>query len=146
MHDTNDDLLELADALRPALFHILRDLRRESLDAQSGVTPLQNYLMAQIRIHAGIGVSELAKRENLRGPTISGQIKTLESAGLVARQAEEGGDRRRSGLYLTAAGLELLERLRLQRNDWLASRLARLSLAGLDALRAALEPLRELSR
>ncbi|WP_457831324.1 MarR family transcriptional regulator, partial [Staphylococcus aureus] len=73
----------LAEALRPVLRRLLRSLRRESRDL--GASPLQSLLLVAIVEQPGIGVGELARQENLRGPTISGHIKTLQSAGLVAR-------------------------------------------------------------
>jgi DNA-binding MarR family transcriptional regulator len=145
-NDLPEDLQALANALRPALFHIMRQLRRDSEDSGLGVSPLQNYLLAMIGKHPGIGVSELARMEKLRGPTISGHIKPLEAAGLLMRIAPENGDRRRSGLHLTDKGGELVDTLRTQRTDWLARRLAKLSPEARAALALAIDPLRELGQ
>ncbi|MBV8047216.1 MAG: MarR family transcriptional regulator [Paludibacterium sp.] len=148
-HDSSsaasDDLRALADALRPALMRLMRQLRRDSEDAGVGITPLQNLLLVLIHKQPGIGVSELARIEKLRGPTVSGHVRGLEQAGLVTRSAEEQGDRRRSGLYVTERGREALEAMRAFRTDWLAGRLSRLAPSARERLAQAIDVLTELS-
>ncbi|MGL4290592.1 MAG: MarR family winged helix-turn-helix transcriptional regulator [Phreatobacter sp.] len=139
-----DDVQVLAEALRPVLRRLLRSLRRESRDL--GASPLQSLLLVAIVEQPGIGVGELARQENLRGPTISGHIKTLQSAGLVARTPPDPDDRRRVGLVATPKGHEVIAAMRRRRTDWLAQRLAGLSPEARLAIRAALEPLSEIGR
>jgi len=74
---------------------------------------------------------------------MSGHVKRLEAAGLITR-AEDACDARRSGLTITPAGLETLEAIRQQRNDWLAARLAKLSPEDRARLADAAEPLLKL--
>jgi DNA-binding MarR family transcriptional regulator len=102
---------------------------------------LQTMLLASIGDHPGIGVAELARMQQVRSPTMSAQVKALETAGLVARAAPDPADRRRAGLALTAAGEALLHGLRSQRLDWLGQRIARLTPAQRDALAGAIEAL-----
>ena len=81
----------LADQLRPVLLRLARELRRE---AQSlGITGGQVALLAQIRKSPGITASELADRERMSAPGMSGHIGRLESAGLIERT--RAADRRR---------------------------------------------------
>jgi DNA-binding MarR family transcriptional regulator len=144
--ETSDDSLALADALRPALHRLYRQLRRQSDAPDLGVSPLQNLLLAALIEHPGIGVGDLARLEKLQGPTISGHVKAMEAAGLVTRIAPDSDDRRRTGLAVTDKGRTILEALRLRRRDWLAQQLARLSTAGRRAIRDAVGPLSEIGR
>lgn len=138
------DAIALADELRTALHHVFRRLRQESDDDPSGLTPQQKMLLSTISLQPGIGVAELARQEKLRGPTMSGHIKTLEALNLVKRDAPDPEDRRRSGLLLTEHGAALLAEIRNRRRDWLARRLAQLPPEGAAALRNALIYLNEI--
>ncbi|WP_027794722.1 MarR family winged helix-turn-helix transcriptional regulator [Paraburkholderia acidipaludis] len=131
--------LEIAEALRPVLHRLLRELRRES--QHPDVSPLQALLLASIVKHPGIGVTDLAALENVRGPTISGHIKAMESAGLVGREANDPDDRRRVGLVATKKGRDAIKAIKRNRTDWLAHQLAALSPADRRAIREAIEPL-----
>ena len=110
-----------------------------------GVTVGQVALLAAIREEPGIGVRELASRERMSAPAMSGYVDRLEAGGLVVRGPVEG-DRRRVGLHLTDSGRRLLRSTRKLRTAWLAERLRRLSDDQLRGLEAALEPLAMLSR
>ena len=90
------------------------------------------------------GSSLLARLENLRGPTVSPQIKSLEAAGIVVREAPNPEDRRRIGLTVTEKGRAMIETLRRNRTDWLTRRIAELSPESRRALRDAIGPLGEL--
>jgi DNA-binding MarR family transcriptional regulator len=129
----------LAEAMRPALLRLYRRMRRETQDGD--VSPLQNLLLVLIIKTPGIGVGALAEIEGLRGPTVSGHVKQLEAAGLVARTPPDPEDRRRTGLVATAEGVRRAEALRRQRTDWLARRMDRLSPAERQAIEAAIPAL-----
>ena len=133
----------LADRLRPLLLHLNRDLRREALPM--GATVGQIALLAAIREKPGLGLRELASRERMSAPAMSGYVDRLEAAGLVVRGPVEG-DRRRVGLHLTDAGRRLLRSTRKLRTAWLAERMRQLTDDQLRALEAALEPLALLTR
>ena len=128
----------VADRLRPLLLHLNRDLRREALPM--GVTVGQVALLAVIREQPGIGVRDLATRERMSAPAMSGYVDRLEAAGLVVR-GPVAGDGRRVGLKLTDSGRRVLRSTRSMRTAWLAARLRRLTDEQLGALEAALEPL-----
>src|SRR5690242_8918763 len=121
---TQKDILPLADALRPALLKASRALRREA--QRAGVSALDAQLLQAVKRTGGIGVSELAEREQMTRASMSGHVKRLEAAGWIVRAAPDDDDRRRVGLSLTAKGAKALEAIRRRRNDWLAARLARL--------------------
>ncbi len=132
---------DLAVALRPALYRLYRLLRRESEGL--GVSGLQFLLLAVIGKNPGIGTAELARMERLRGPTMSGHVRTLEAAGLITRG--EHADKRRVGLNVTAKGQDVIDEMQRRRTDWLARQITRLSEAEREALAAAIAPLARLS-
>lgn len=141
----SDDLsaaIDLAEALRPVLHRLLRELRRES--QHPDVSPLQALLLASIIKHPGIGVTGLAALENVRGPTISGHIKAMENAGLVEREANDPDDLRRIGLVATKKARDVIKTIKRNRTDWLARQLAALSRADQQAIRNAVAPLSRL--
>jgi len=133
----------LAEELRPLLLHLNRDLRREALPM--GATVGQIALLTAIREEPGIGVRDLATRERMSAPAMSGYVDRLEAAGLVVR-GPVAGDRRRVGIRLTDQGRRLLRSTRRLRTAWLAERMRGLSEDQLAALEAALEPLALLAR
>ena len=140
----NEEAAALAEELRPVLQRLHRQLRRNGGDLSRSVSPLQNLLLAAISERPGIGVSELARIEKVRGPTISGHIKTLVAAGLVARKPPDDNDRRRVGLLATPKGRASLEASRRRKRDWLAGRLANLSPAARRSLRRAIRALSDI--
>ena len=142
--EPNEDLIALAEALRPALLRASRHLRREAQKA--GVSALDAQLLGLIFKHPGIGGGELADFEQMSAPSMSAHLKRLEAAGWIARDPAREDDRRRVGLRVTETGVEALDAIRRRRNDWLAARLAALTAKERRALAAAAEPLRRLAR
>jgi DNA-binding MarR family transcriptional regulator len=141
--ELDDDLIALAEALRPALLRASRHLRREAQKA--GVSALDAQLLGVIAKRPGIGGGELADVEQMSAPSMSAHLKRLEAAGWIVREAPRADDRRRVGVRVTAEGAAALETIRQRRNDWLVARLAALGPKERRALRAASEPLRRLA-
>ena len=135
------DTVAVAEALRPTLMRISRELRREARAV--GVSPEQVSLLAAIKVEPGIGVRELAGRERISPPAMTKHVDRLERDGLVARTPNPA-DRRRVGLALTDEGQRALRRVRSRRTAWLATRLRGLTHDELAALAAAVEPLSRL--
>lgn len=135
------DTVALADALRPALLQVGRELRREARGV--GVSPEQVSLLVAIKYAPGIGLRELAARERVSPPAMTKHVDRLERDGLVAR-TPSAEDRRRVGVSLTEEGQRVLRRVRSRRTAWLAQRLRGLSPKELEAVEAAVEPLRRL--
>ena len=130
----------LADQLRPVLLRLARELRRE---AQSlGVTGGQVSLLIQIKRNPGITASELAERERMSAPGMSGHVGRLETAGLIERT--RAADRRRIGLTTTAEGERILAGVRKRRTAWLAGHLEDLSEDERAAIAKALPALEKL--
>src|SRR3954471_8149524 len=92
------DPVALANRLRPALLRLNRELRREG--AALGISGGQATLLWLISQKPGLGVRELAAREGMSAPGMSGHVDRLETAGLV-RRVPSTHDRRRVGLEVT---------------------------------------------
>jgi DNA-binding MarR family transcriptional regulator len=130
----------LANRLRPVLLRIARELRREIHSL--GVTGGQVSLLIQIKKHPGITASELAERERISAPGMSGHIARLETANLIERA--RAADRRRIGLTLTEAGDRVLTNVRKRRTAWLAEHLTELTPEERETIEAALPALERL--
>jgi DNA-binding MarR family transcriptional regulator len=141
-----DRSLQVAEDLRDAIKLLMREIRRDAERQTSGLSLMQAMLLGAVGHQPGIGVAELARMKQVRTPTMSAQVKALEEAGLLARAAPDPADRRRSGLRLTEAGQAMHDQLHAQRLDWLVQRVGRLDEAQLDALAAAIEPLKLIAR
>ncbi len=135
------DTVAVAEALRPSLMRISRELRRESRAV--GVSAEQVSLLVAIKYAPGIGAGELAARERISPPAMTKHVDRLERDGLVAR-TQSADDRRRVSLALTDEGRRVLRRVRSRRTAWLATRLRRLTPDELAAVEAAVEPLEKL--
>jgi DNA-binding MarR family transcriptional regulator len=119
-----DHDLEVAQALRPAVLRLARELRRET--EQFGVTSRQATLLAIVKDMPESSLSDLAAEEGISTAALSGHVDRLVAHGLVERHRSET-DRRRVGLRLTEEGGRVLRSVRERRTAWLARRLADLS-------------------
>lgn len=135
------DTVAVADALRPALLRLGRELRREARAV--GISPEQVALLVAIKYTPGIGIRSLAAQERISPPALTKHVDRLERDGLVARTPSPD-DGRRIGLALTEEGQRVLRRVRSRRTAWLATRLRGLSDEDLAAVEAAIEPLSRL--
>ena len=127
---------DLADRLHSAAIHLLRRLRRE--DDASGLPAPQLSALSVIVFGGPITLGALATAEQVRPPTITKLVATLEAAGLVERETDSE-DRRVVRVKSTARGARLLQEGRQRRVAMLAGSLADLSAADRALLeRAAL--------
>ena len=132
------DTAATAERLRPVLLRLSRELRKET--EALGVTSRQATLLWLVREHPGLTLGELAARERISAPSLSGHVDRLERAGLLER-VRSSEDRRRVGLELTPAGSRMTRRVRARRTTWLAERLGELDSDQIDAIEQAIEPL-----
>jgi DNA-binding MarR family transcriptional regulator len=132
-----NDSVRLANELRPILLRLARHLRNET--HTRGVTGGQVSLLVAIEFHPGITAQQLAEREGLSAPGVSGHLARLEGLGMIRRQRTS--DRRRVGLFVTNDGVRVLESVREQRTAWLASRLDELTPEQRAIVQSALLPL-----
>ena len=136
---------ELAVRLRLAITRTSRRLRQE---AGTALSPSQSSALASIDRHGPLTPSELADRERIQRPTVTRLLVRLEAAGLIARAADPA-DGRSSLITATPAGRDLLRKLRLRKDAFLARRLEELDAeerATLDRAAAILERLLEEER
>lgn len=130
--------LDVANDLRPVLFRLARELRKET--EQLGVTGRQVTLLWLVKRNPGLTLRALAEEEGISPPALSGHVDRLEAAGLLVR-VRSGTDRRRVELALTPAGERLLRRVRERRTTWLAERIGVLDPEELATVAAAIAPL-----
>ena len=136
-----NDPITIANRLRPVLLRLARELRREIHSL--GVTGGQVSLLAQVKHNPGITASELAERERVSAPGMSGHLVRLEAANLIERK--RATDRRRIGLYLTSEGAKVLRSVRSKRTAWLSARLEQLDPAERERIEDALDALEKLT-
>ena len=141
VRDTTENSLALANELRPVLLRLTRELRRET--EQFGITGRQATLLWLVKGSPGLTLRALAEMEGISPPALSGHIDRLERSGLLVR-IRSTDDRRRVGLELTPEGERILRSVRERRTAWLAERLGALDPSALQAVAAAIEPLRRL--
>jgi DNA-binding MarR family transcriptional regulator len=114
----------LADDLHSASVHLLRRLRKE--DAASGLSPARLSALSVVVFGGPIRISDLARAEQVRAPTITPIVSALEEQGLIVREAD-ARDARASVLRATAKGRTLMAEGRARRIARLARQLRALS-------------------
>jgi len=117
-------LLATADRLHSASIHLLRALRRE--DPAAGLGPAQLSALSVLVFAGPRTLTDLARAEQVRPPTMSRIVAALDRAGLLRRVAIPT-DARAARLVPTAKGRQLMEEGRRRRIGRLAERLRRLS-------------------
>jgi DNA-binding MarR family transcriptional regulator len=133
----------LADSLHSAAIHLLRRLRR--VDADTGLSPARLSALSVVVFAGPLRISELARAEQVRTPTMTPIVAALESAGLISREADEQ-DARAAILRATAAGRSLMAAGRARRVAALASDLRQLPAADRELLRRAAALMQQLAR
>src|SRR5262245_22094520 len=108
----------VADALHSAAIHLLRGVRKE--DERSGVGPARLSALSVLVFAGPLRLTELARIEQVKPPTMTKVVAGLEAAGLVRRRAD-AEDARAVRLAAPARGTELLQEGRRRRVDRLAS-------------------------
>jgi DNA-binding MarR family transcriptional regulator len=141
--DTPAAATDLADRLHSTAIHLLRRLRRE--DDASGLPAPQLSALSVIVFGGPITLGALATAEQVRPPTITKLVVTLEQAGLVEREIDPD-DRRIVRVKATARGTRLLHEGRKRRVARLAGTLAELSSADRATLAKALPVLERVVR
>jgi DNA-binding MarR family transcriptional regulator len=121
----------VADRLHSAAIHLLRALRRE--DRALGVGPAQLSALSVLVFGGPRSIGALARAEQVRLPTMSRLVATLERDGLATRTPDPA-DGRASHVHPTARGRSVLRRGRARRVASLARHLEQLP----DADRALL--------
>jgi DNA-binding MarR family transcriptional regulator len=133
----------VADRLHSAAIHLLRRLRRT--DETTGLSGPKLSALSVI-VHAGpIALGDLAAAEQVRPPTMTRVVQSLEDAGLVRRQSGSD-DRRVTRIKATAAGSRLLRAGRNQRVTLLMEWIDELPNSQYAVLKMAVAVLEKLGR
>lgn len=115
---------ELASQLRVAVARLSRRLRAEKAD--DALTDSQMAVLALISRHGVQTLSQLSEFERVRLPSMNRTVNALVADGYVTREPSTD-DRRKVLLDITVDGAQLVLETRRQRDEWLHSRLARLT-------------------
>lgn len=134
-------VVDLAPRLRAAVTRLNRRLRSSSLDV---VSPAKASALAMIERLGAPALNELAAAEQVRPPSMTRLIDSLEEDGLVQRRVDEV-DRRCQRVTLTAAGRRALTVIRSKKTAFLEERLGALSDDELAAIGQAVGILERLS-
>jgi DNA-binding MarR family transcriptional regulator len=124
----------VADALHSAAIHLLRGVRKE--DERTGVGPARLSALSVLVFAGPMRLTELARIEQVKPPTMTKVIAGLEAAGLVRRRVDVE-DARAVRLAATARGTKLLQEGRRRRVARLAAALDALAFDELDVLARA---------
>lgn len=126
----------VADRVHSAAIHLLRSVRRE--DAALGVGPAKLSALSVLVFGGPRSIGALARAEQVRLPTMSRLVATLERDGLVTRTPDPQ-DGRASRVHATARGRSVLHQGRARRVASLARRVEQLAEADRDLLARAAE-------
>jgi DNA-binding MarR family transcriptional regulator len=124
----------VADALHSAAIHLLRGVRKE--DLQTGLGPARLSALSVLVFGGPMRVSDLARLEQVRPPTMTKIVNGLADAGLVRRTAD-AADARAVMVAATAAGRQVLHEGRRRRVARLAAALGSLTAQELAVLERA---------
>ena len=124
----------VADTLHSAAIHLLRGIRKE--DTRTGVGPARLSALSVLVFAGSMRLTELARIEQVKPPTMTKVIAGLEAAGLVRRR-DDAEDARAVKLEATARGTELLHEGRRRRVKRLAAALQTVTVDELEVLARA---------
>jgi len=131
---TSTNLMTVADALHSATIHLLRGVREE--DERTGIGPARLSALSVLVFAGPMRLTELARLEQVKPPTMTKVITGLEAVGLVRRRADPA-DARAVRLEATARGTKLLQEGRRRRVDRLAAALRALTADEVNVLAEA---------
>jgi DNA-binding MarR family transcriptional regulator len=134
--------VEVADALHSAAIHLLRGVRKE--DEESGVGPARLSALSVLVFGGPVRLTDLARIEQVKPPTMTKIVAGLEGAGLVRRRPD-ASDARAVRLEATARGTRLLQEGRRRRVTRLAAALEELTPEEVETLARAAAILERLS-
>lgn len=116
------------------------DFSAREVEATTGITNAQLFVLRQLAAEDHPSVNELAERLHARQNTVSALLTRLVTAGLVQRE-QSPLDGRRAVLSLTREGRRLLKRAPRPPAELLIDALDQMSLREVRALTAGLLPL-----
>ncbi len=133
----------LASALRSSTLRLSRQIRRQRVEGHD-LTANQLGVLGALGKHDAMTIGELAAHEQVKPPSMTRIVSNMEEAGLVARRPHET-DKRQIVVELTEAAHALLHANRRRRDEWLQTKLKKLTPEERDILRKAAPVLERLA-
>jgi DNA-binding MarR family transcriptional regulator len=133
----------LASALRSSTLRLSRQIRRQREQGHD-LTANQLGVLGALGKHDAMTIGELAGHEQVKPPSMTRIVSNLEDAGLVARRPH-ATDKRQIVVELTDAAHALLRANRRRRDEWLQTKLKKLTPEERDILRKAAPVLERLA-
>ena len=134
---------DLADRLHGAAIRMLRLVRVQ--DTATGIAPARLSALSVIVFGGPVSLSDLARAEQVRPPTMSRIVDALEAEGLARRQVNQQ-DRRAVLIEATEKGAIMLKQGRRRRVKFLASYLSQLAKSELSDIDRALQAIQKALR
>jgi len=131
---TEIDPAAVADALHSSAIHLLRRVRKE--DERSGVSPARLSAMSVIVFGGPMRLTDLARIEQVKPPTMTRIVASLEAQGLVRRRALTA-DARAVQIEATPRGTRVMQDGRRRRVERLTRALGQLPASELGVLARA---------
>ena len=122
--------------LRLIVARLYRQLAQASGD-DLNLTYAQLSALARVQEYGPLRLGELAAREQVAAPTLTRTLRPLAAAGLLSKEPDPQ-DGRSLLVSVTPDGADLLGRIRRERSELLARRMARLTAEQTATLMAAL--------
>jgi DNA-binding MarR family transcriptional regulator len=131
-----------ADALHSAAIHLLRGVRKE--DIHTGIGPARLSALSVLVFAGPMRLTDLARIEQVKPPTMTKVVAGLEAGGLVRRR-RDADDGRAVKLEATARGARVLRNGRRRRVERLAVAFHRLARKEVQLLGHAAEIIERVS-
>ena len=133
----------VADAIHSAAIHLLRHIRKE--DERTGITASRLSALSVLVFGGPMRVTDLARAEHVKPPTMTRIVAALEADQLAKRSAD-AADRRSARIEATRRGERLMQEGRTRRVERLAAALKALSDEELKVLGRAAAIIETVSR
>jgi DNA-binding MarR family transcriptional regulator len=141
MMEKGKALEQTALQLNHSAIHLLRGLH--VVDRETGITPARLSALSVLVFGGPRTVGNLARAEQVAGPTISRIVDGLVELGLAAREPHPDSARM-TLVTATPAGTDLMKKARQRRIEVIAAALARMPEADRQAITAAADALARL--
>jgi DNA-binding MarR family transcriptional regulator len=133
-HPASTKSIAVADALHSASIHLLRRLRRE--DERAGISAAKLSALSVLVFAGPMRLTELARAEQVRPPTMTKLVAGMAREGLV-RRSPDRDDARAVRLAASAKGTRILQEGRRRRIARLAAVLDALPAQDVDTIERA---------
>jgi DNA-binding MarR family transcriptional regulator len=114
----NRNELQLASDLRTVVTRLVKKLRKQSVTGQQ-LSLTERSTLGLLQQHRELLPSELASMEKITNQSMSQILNHLFELGFVSRKASET-DKRKVLISITEKGIQTIEKVRHERDEWLA--------------------------